>query len=114
MHSDGFRTPSPRAIGPNIDEGLSVEVESISIPASKERSYDAQELITTSGNQWGSSSPEHNMHTLATQGGNHVVAQCVDLLQRDPNVQVWFPCGIAGFTRREFLQALALNVYPKL
>jgi hypothetical protein len=54
--------------------------------ASTERCYNVQELTSTVV-QKGSPSADQ-MQAVTSQGGNNVVTWCVDLLQRDPNVQV--------------------------
>ena len=89
VHRDEIRVSSPRSIGPTIDDGPFAVAESVSMqPAASDRPYDVQELTTTTGHQSVSTAAEHSALALMSQGGNQVVARCVDLLQRDPDVQV--------------------------
>jgi hypothetical protein len=84
--SSELRSPSSRTLGPNINEGPISDVESVSMLASNERCYNVQQLTSTVV-QKGSPSADQ-MQAVTSQGGNNVVTWCVDLLQRDPNVQV--------------------------
>lgn len=89
VHRDEIRVSSPRSIGPTIDDGPFAAAESVSMqPPASDRPYDVQELSTTTGHQSVSTSAEHSALGFMSQGGNQVVARCVDLLQRDPDVQV--------------------------
>jgi hypothetical protein len=88
VQKDEIRVSSPRSIGPTIDDGPFAAVESVSMqPAASDRPYDVQELTTTTGHQSVSTPAEHSALGFVSQGGNQVVARCVDLLQRDPDVQ---------------------------
>lgn len=89
VHRDTARISSPRSPGPTINEGPCAEVGSVSMATATQRSFDVQELTTTSANQLVSSSADHNNAlALVAPGGNHVVARCIDLLQTDPDIQV--------------------------
>lgn len=79
---------SPRSPGPSINDAPCAEVGSVSMTTATQRSFDVQELTTTTSNQLVSSSAEHS-HALSllAPGGSHVVARCIDLMQTDPDVQ---------------------------
>lgn len=91
MHRDAARISSPRSPGPTINDGPCAEVGSVSMATATQRSFDVQELTTAPANQLVSSCAEHNNAlALVAPGGSHVVSRCIDLLQTDPDMQVFF------------------------
>jgi len=87
VHSAELRTPSSKTFGSIINKGPISEVESVSMLDSNERCYALQKNYHNCVPQTGSFSQD-NMQAVRAQRSNNVVAQCMDLLQHNLDVQV--------------------------